>query len=126
MSFGLCLAVVYYMNRRSLPHLFLSFCSLVLWFTVATSCAKHGNTYWLWYDQTLCSDKWGTYKNNEDLKRVMLEYFDSKSIKVYDIEIFSNGTVDGCLSCSCKTGKRIKLKVKKRDLKAIKEEGFYQ
>lgn len=90
------------------------------------SCAKNGNTNWVWYDQTHCSDKWGPYKNNEDLKTVITAYFDEKGVKVHDIEIFLNGVADSCLACPCKTGKRIKLKVKSRDLKAIKEEGFYE
>lgn len=90
------------------------------------SCSKHGNTNWVWYDQTQCADKWGPYKNNEDLKNIMTAYFDEKGIKVYDIEIFGNGVADSCLACPCKTGKRIKLKVKSRDLKAIKDEGFYE
>lgn len=108
--------------RSSLLSLWMLFSILLL----PVSCSKHGNTNWLWYDQTQCADKWGPYKNNEDLKNVITTYFDEKGIKVYDIEIFSNGTVDSCLACSCKTGKRIKLKVKSRDLKAIKDEGFYE
>lgn len=114
------MSTVFFRNTRLTPWLL----ALVLVF--ALSCSKHGNTKWLWYDQTQCADKWGPYKNNEDLKNIMTAYFDERGIKVYDIEIFGNGVADSCLACPCKTGKRIKLKVKSRDLQAIKDEGFYE
>jgi len=105
---------------------FLRFGVLLMALFLFSQCAKTGKTKWVYYNQTQCSDKWGAYTNNEDLKIKITEYFDSKSIDVFDIEIFSNGTADACLDCTCKTGRRIKLKVMKRDLDEIKEEGFYE
>lgn len=93
---------------------------------VFSNCAKTGKVYWVYYNQTQCADKWGSYTNNEDLKLKITSYFDSKGVDVYDIEIFSNGVADACLDCTCKTGKRIKLKVRKRDLDEVKQEGFYE
>jgi len=90
------------------------------------SCAKSGKVNWVNYDQTRCADKWGSYRNNEDLKLKIKEYFDSKKINVYDIEIYTINSGDTCLDCTCKTGRRIKLKVFRRDLDEIKQEGFYQ
>lgn len=100
--------------------------ALILATCLFTQCAKTGKTKWLYYNQTQCADKWGSYTNNEDLKLKITEYFDSKGIDVYDIEIFSNGTPDACLDCTCKTGRRIKLKIMKRNLDEMKEEGFYE
>lgn len=80
----------------------------------------------MYYDQTVCSDKWGSYTNNEDLKIKIKDYLAGKNIEAYDIEIFNTGTPDNCLDCYCKTGKKIKLKVKKKDLNNIKSEGFYE
>jgi hypothetical protein len=100
--------------------------SLVLILCVFIQCAKTGKTKWVYYNQTQCADKWGSYTNNEDLKIKITEYFASKGVDVYDVEIFSNGTAEACLECSCLTGKRIKLKIMKRDLDELKEEGFYE
>jgi len=99
---------------------------LLLTLALFLQCSKSGKTKWLYYNQTQCADKWGSYTNNEDLKLKITEYFDSKGIDVFDIEIFSNGTADACLDCTCRTGKRIKLKIMKRDLDEMKEEGFYE
>ena|SRR5688572_28335716 len=89
-------------------------------------CAKSGKTSWVYYNQTQCADKWGSYTSNEDLKSKITTYCDSKSIEVFDIEIFTISEADACLDCTCKTGRRIKLKVMKRDLDEIKTEGFYE
>ncbi|HQQ93859.1 MAG TPA: hypothetical protein PLQ93_04855 [Bacteroidia bacterium] len=102
------------------------FSALCMTLLLALACTKPSNIRWVYYNQTYCSDKWGAYSNNEDLKVKITEYCKSKNIDVYDIEIYSNGTADNCLDCTCKTGKRIKLKVKKRDLEDIKKEGFYE
>ncbi len=100
--------------------------ALLVLVLVVANCTKTGKVYWVYYNQTQCADKWGAYSNNEDLKIKITDYFDSKGVEVYDIEIFSNGTADACLDCTCKTGKRIKLKVRKRDLEEVKQEGFYE
>jgi len=83
------------------------------------------NVKWLHYDETNCSDRWDSNINNERLKDNVVAYLEGKGIKVLEIEIFSDGTSDSCADCSCKTGRRIKCKVKKRDVNDIKSQGFY-
>lgn len=63
--------------------------------------------------------------NNEKLKDKVVEYLATKGIKVLEIEIFFDRTPDTCSDCVCKTGRRIKCKIKKRDISDIKKEGFY-
>ena len=89
-------------------------------------CGKTGNYKWLHYDETYCADKWDGNINNEKLKDNVVAYLDKQGIKVYEIEIFSDRTPDACADCYCKSGRRIKCKVKKRDVKDIKKEGFYE
>ena len=98
----------------------------VVLISVVVSCTKPRNIKWVYYDQTLCADKWGPYTSNEDLKIKITDYFDGIGIEVYDIEIFNFGTPETCLACTCKTGKTIKLKIKKKHLDDIKKEGFYE
>lgn len=83
------------------------------------------NVKWLHYDETNCSDRWTYDVNNERLKTNVTNYLDDKGVKVLEIEIFANGTKDSCTDCNCKTGRRIKCKVKNRDVSKIKSQGFY-
>ncbi len=41
---------------------------LLLTLALFLQCSKTGKTKWLYYNQTQCADKWGSYTNNEDLK----------------------------------------------------------
>jgi hypothetical protein len=77
------------------------------------------------YDETNCADKWEYNVNNEKLKDNVTEFLNKNGVKVFEIEIFGDGTKDNCTDCSCRTGRRIKCKIKKRDVKAIKSQGFY-
>lgn len=99
----------------------LTFCVLSL---VFSGCTK-SNFRWLYYDETNCADKWEKNIINEKLKDNVVNYLDKQGIKVFEIEIFSDGTADACTDCACKTGRRIKCKVKKRDVSDIKRQGFY-
>lgn len=90
------------------------------------NCNKSSSTKWVYFDATLCADKWGASSNNEEIKQNVSTYFSKKNIKVYDTEILADGVAQNCTDCACKSGQRIKLKVKKGDLTAIKAEGFYE
>jgi hypothetical protein len=101
------------------------FClALIVTTALVFGCSK-SNTAWLYYDETNCLDKWESNMNNELLKNNVVSYMDTRGVKVLEIEIFSDREKENCTECSCKTGRRIKCKVKKRDIKAIKREGFY-
>jgi hypothetical protein len=90
-------------------------------------CDKFSSSTWLYYNQTSCSDKWGLYTNFDNLKQKVENYIlTKKSIKVYDVEVLSNGPEQNCLACSCTTGNIIKLKVMTGDVAELKTEGFYE
>lgn len=89
-------------------------------------CGKNGNVRWVHYDETQCSDKWEYSVNNEKLKENVTAYLEKKNVKVFEIEIFTDRPSDGCADCYCKTGRRIKCKIKKNDVKEVKGVGFYE
>lgn len=90
-------------------------------------CDKFSGTKWLYYNQTSCSDKWGVYSNFDDLKQKVEDYIQAKkNIKVYDVEVLSNGPQQNCLACTCTTGNIIKLKAMNSDVVELKTEGFYE
>jgi hypothetical protein len=81
---------------------------------------------WMIYNETYCSDKWTYDINNEKLKDNVVAYLKSNGVKVYEIEIFSDLTPETCTACTCKSGRRIKCKVPRRDVSAAKKQGFYE
>jgi hypothetical protein len=90
-----------------------------------TGCTK-SNMRWVFYDETLCADRWEYHINNEKLKTNFVNYYDGKGVRIYDVEIFSDIAADPCADCTCKTGRRFKAKVKKGDVEGLKSDGFYQ
>lgn len=99
---------------------------LIIIAAVTAACGKSGRVRWVNYDETVCADKWEYNMNNERLKENVVNYFDGKGIKVFELEIFSDRSRDNCADCHCKTGRRIKCKVSKRDVNDMKAEGFYE
>ena len=95
--------------------------------TTLNSCEKFADTTWTYYNETYCADPWGQNTVPEDEKKKNIEnHFKDKGIKIFKVEITDDGTLDLCESCGCKSGKRIKCKIKESDLAAMKNEGFYQ
>lgn len=92
--------------------------------TLLFGCGK-SNVKWVVYDETYCADKWDYNINNEKLKDNVVSYMKSKSIKIYELEIFSDRTAESCSACTCKSGRRFKCKVKKNDVNDAKALGFY-
>jgi hypothetical protein len=89
------------------------------------SCTK-SNVKWVYYDETRCADKWEYTYNNEKLKENFINYYNSRGIKIYEVEIFNDIAADPCADCTCKTGRRFKSKVKKGDATNLKRESFYE
>ena len=89
------------------------------------NCSKSKFT-WMYYDETSCSDKWTFDINNEKLKDNVIAYMDTKGVKILEIEIYVDGTAEACTACTCKTGRRIKCKVKGREEDNLQSEGFYK
>lgn len=107
-------------------HMFRTFFVLLAVSALLFGCGKSGNVRWLHYDETYCADKWEKSVNNEKLKSNITTYLDAKGIKVFEIEIFTDRTAETCTDCVCKSGRRIKVKIKRNDVKEIKKEGFYE
>ena len=93
---------------------------------VFVTCGKRNDILWVYYDETNCADRWQPNHNNELLKDNLKEYYDTKGVHIYDVEIFLDRTPEGCPDCLCKTGRRFKAKIKGKDLKALKADGFYE
>jgi hypothetical protein len=94
--------------------------------TVMVSCTKPLSVKWVNYDETNCADKWDYNRNNEVQKEKITAYCKSKGIQIHELEIFNNGVSETCTACECKTGRRIRCKISKGDLKKIKAEGFFE
>lgn len=93
---------------------------------ISAGCNKASKAKWYFYDETKCADRWTKTNNNEALKENVTSYLASQNITIYEMEIFIHQAADECSECSCKSGRRYKVKVKKSDQSKIKEEGFYQ
>lgn len=102
-----------------------SFFTLLLIGILFVNCSKTSNVKWMYYNETQCADKWPFDLNNEKLKQNVTDYLKTKGIKVLEIEIYVDGTAEACTACECKTGRRVKCKVKKREEDNMKGEGFY-
>jgi hypothetical protein len=106
--------------------MFRTFLVLVIISALISGCGKSGNVKWLHYNETNCADKWEKTINNEGLKDNVVAYLDKQGVKVLEIEIFTDIDPDTCTDCTCKTGRRFKIKVKKRDVSKSKSVGFYE
>jgi len=95
--------------------------------TTFNSCEKITNTTWVYYDETYCADPWGgtNIEDSEKIKNIE-KYLKKQKIKVFEVIIISDGMMEPCDACNCKTGKRIKCKVKENDVEGMKNEKFYQ
>jgi hypothetical protein len=98
----------------------------LLFLLLVGGCGKNVNVSWVYYDETICADRWDRSNNNEVLKDNITAYFKSKGVKIYELEIFTDRTPDSCGDCHCKTGRRIKAKVKNREVDTMQGEGFYK
>lgn len=104
---------------------------LVLFFglTSFSSCKKTSNLTWLYYDETGCNNFWMNFtpiSTESELIEVVIDYLDSKEIKVLKIKILKDGNREACRACNCKTGRRIHIQVRNSDMNKAKEKGFYQ
>lgn len=117
-----------FMFRSMIQHL-LSLRTLFLVLVVSTllsGCSKSYRFRWVSYDETYCADRWDKNINNERLKDNVTVYMDNKGVKIYEIEIITDRPADACTQCTCKSGRRIKIKVNRGDVKSAKSEGFYE
>ena len=101
---------------------------LLLVSVFVTNCNKQQSTNIIrvYYNETKCSDKWGSSNIPENEKKQnIIMYFENLGIRIYDIQIVNDGTSEECKACFCKTGYRIHCKINKDDLSKFKTENFY-
>lgn len=91
---------------------------------ISSGCSK-SKVKWLYYDETHC-DRWEYAMNNEQLKDNFTNYYKTRGVKIFEVEIFSDINPDQCIDCTCKTGRRFKAKVSRSDAKALRGDGFYE
>ena len=90
-------------------------------------CAKPSKKVtWMYYEETYCADRWTYTNSNERLKENARAYLASKGVTVYEMEIFLHAEPEACKACTCKTGRRYKMKVKSSDVEDAKREGLYE
>jgi hypothetical protein len=93
---------------------------------VLFSCTKTRNIAWMYYDETQCADKWAFTNNNEMLKDNVMNYLKSQKVKAYEMEIFNNTAPESCTACTCKTGRRYKIKIRHSDIDEAKRLGLFE
>lgn len=101
---------------------------IVLSFMFFISCEKNKDedkTIITCYEETKASDPWTKSENDYELI-INIKNFLSDSVKVYDVFITDDGTLETCKAAYCKTGRRIKAKIKSDDLSKIEKLKFYE
>ena len=92
-----------------------------------SACKK--DTVWVYYNETLCADKWG-HSDDSDKERLkaVKQYLNNKQIHVYKIELIFDETPAEiwCFACICKNGNIIKCKINEDDLQKAINENFYK
>lgn len=113
--------------KKTISLFFLSGLMLIAFCLLTVAGCQKVNVIWVKYNETQCADSWDYSDNNEVLKEHVETYLKGKGVKVLEMEIFIDADPQqNCSSCSCTTGRTIKVKIKKRDLDDVKNLGFYQ
>ncbi len=117
--------------------LILSFFRITLIFGCFTISCKKGddpdkkdqNEYLYFWDQTKCSDPWGTGENNsnEETSLAVTDFLESEGITVIEVRFDVNSTLDTyCESCGCGTGQRVIVSVAEEDQNRMNRYNFHQ
>lgn len=109
------------MNNR------IFFGSFLITLLLFTSCGKDVNNRQYYWEQTKCSDPWGTGENdsNLDTTNAIKDFLNDNSINTLSIDFDNNSTLDvGCEACGCGTGQRILISVSELDEEKIENLGF--
>ncbi len=94
--------------------------------SVLTSSCKSNSNKWVYYDETYCADFWKYSGNNEVLKQNIVDFFKTEGVSILDLEIYVDRTEEINNTCQNKTGRRVKCKVKEKDVSRMKSRGFYE
>ena len=115
------------MKTKALIQIFKKLMVLIILVSLFTalSCSKRNDYKWMNYDETFCSDAWNFNTNNEVLKQNVVDYFKVKSVTIYDLEIFVSKEAELSTTCTNKTGRVIKCKLKGSNSSTMKSSSFY-
>lgn len=87
-----------------------------------SSCEKITNSTLMYYDETGCMDPWRNANIEESEKTKKIEkYLKDKKIKVFEVNIINDGTMESCEACHCKSGNRVHAKIRERDVNKAKK-----
>lgn len=100
---------------------------IILLMATLTSCEKLVKTSWVYYDETYCADPWGHSTTEYSRKIKDIEaYFKEKKIRIFKTEILHDRVMEMCHSCGCKSGNRIRCKIKSKDKSEMIDLSFYE
>ena len=92
-----------------------------------TACQK--DTIWVYYKETVCSDKWGRYdvSDKEKIKNIK-KHLRKQHIQVFKVEVVPDpdAPIVMCFACHCETGKIIRCEINEDDLPKAINEKFYK
>jgi hypothetical protein len=100
-------------------------CGIII---LSLSCSKDiVDKHWYFCEETKCADPWHSYFtiNDDDLFYAINKYMNEQQIEISDIEIgFDSVLVQLCKSCSCRTGRYIKIETDSKHDSTLREIGF--
>jgi len=92
---------------------------------ICSGCEKIRPTVWMEYHETGCSDPWfGNNTEAIETEKKVKEFLKKNDVKVFDVELSSDGIPEACFACFCKTGRIIACKVKEKDVETMEAFGF--
>lgn len=91
-----------------------------------TSCARQFDSVWVLYEESYCSDPWGTEFEDENAKlKAVKEYLNEMDIRTFKVEAGADIEKSVCNSCECGNGGVIRAKVHEDDRQAVVAAGWY-
>ncbi|MDQ3192911.1 MAG: hypothetical protein M3Q58_15070 [Bacteroidota bacterium] len=92
--------------------------------TVNCDCAEIKGKTRVFYQSTNCDDPWGYAETSETTASIVKTYFRHLGMKLYNVGLDNNGTINNCYSCKCASGIRICAQIDEQDLLSMMENGF--
>ena len=92
------------------------------------SCSNNRLENIFYWDQTACADPWETGPNDnwDTTASALKDYLDNQGVKAKDIEFRDNRQTGKqfCEACNCKTGMRILVVIRDKDIPKMTELEF--
>lgn len=113
-------------NKQQMRKLF-SPVLVIIALIIMPSCNKEKNEVDYHWKETWCSNPWNDNSNNteEEVKSIVIEYLDSKNVKVKKIAIeYNESQAQFCEACSCLSGNNIIVTINDKYEKKLEELHF--